>query len=37
MDSIFDILKAVGAGVIANLITPHVRKWLDELRKKLRQ
>ena len=37
LDIIIDIIKSVGAGVIANFITPYVRKWLDELRKKWQQ
>ncbi len=36
MDFILEILKSVGAGVIANFIIPYVRKWLDKLREKLR-
>lgn len=36
MDFLLDIIKNVGAGVIANFITPYVRKWLDKLREKLR-
>lgn len=36
MDMFLDFLKTVGAGVISNLISPYVRKWLDKLRKKLR-
>ena len=36
MELLLDILKSVGAGVLANFITPYVRKWLDKFRKKLR-
>ena len=36
MELLLDILKTVGAGVIANFVTPYVRKWLDKLREKLR-
>ena len=36
MEILIDILKTVGAGVISNLVTPYVRKWLDKLREKLR-
>lgn len=36
MEIFIDILKSVGAGIISNLISPYVRKWLDKLLRKLR-
>ena len=36
MDILFSFLQMVGAGVISNLISSRVSKWLDKLLRKLR-
>ena len=36
MEFFLDILKSVGAGIVSNLLSPYVRKWLDKLLRKLR-
>lgn len=36
MESFFNFLQMVGAGVISSVISGYVSKWLDKLFKKLR-